>query len=148
MLRSKEKPQQNDSISYYLKKILQVLDSRSDVTEVDITRIELPYIQALNHHGHPTHPNRVLALHRVLSKDTEVFITFLSWMYRRKDGQADTVLSNLPQEEKEARASFAYLILSEWEFLPGQQNDGGEIDEVAFKNWHESMLQLADEADR
>jgi hypothetical protein len=96
---------------YDLTQVLKRLDGDPTVSEEDIAHLELPFIRALRPYGNHGAPERTLALHRLLARSPEDFVAFVSWLYRRSDGEDDSSLAKVDAETVRFRAEIAYDLL-------------------------------------
>lgn len=132
--------------AYGLEQVFARLDGDPDLSEDALARLELPFAPALCHHGHRS-GDRTLALHRVLAREPALFVQFLRWMYRRRDGAAEPDFADVPDSRRQALYDIAHHTLDAWNTIPGMTDDG-TIDSAAFTAWNDEAAHLAAEANR
>ncbi|WP_209004874.1 hypothetical protein [Pannonibacter phragmitetus] len=132
--------------AYHLDEVFKRLDGAENISNHRIASLELPFIPLLCRHGH-RHHERALAVHRELARDPSLFVQFLCWQYRRRDGKEDPGQQGVPLDRQKFLAELAHHTLEGWNEVPGLGEDG-EIVETAFNAWADEAMRQASEADR
>jgi hypothetical protein len=109
----------------------------SDLDATHIARLQWSYLPALGHK--PSVPS----LHAALAAEPELFVELVSTIYRPRAGGDETPIS----ADRQGRAQNAYNLLTSWKRPPGLSSDG-TIDEVALRDWVDTVRSLLSEADR
>ena len=113
-----------------ISEALSELDGRSGVAREEMVRLELMYMQILDHSKHGV-PN----LERWVSESPIGFVQILSLLFKRADEREDPPEWNRGDAANGAAlASSAYWLLRRISRIPGT-GDSGEIDEVELSRW-------------
>ena len=123
---------------YRIAELFKVLDHSVDVSDDVIARLEIPYIEILNHHR----PD--LALHRQATRDPALFADVITWAFRRADGKTE---ESVDDQERERRATVAFTVLWNLHSFPGRKADGS-VDAEALSNWVNEARRMCRERDR
>jgi hypothetical protein len=122
----------NDStmFQHYVVEILTQLDKRTDVEANDLAGLEWAYLPVLTHSRRPAK-----VLRKGLSEQPSLFIEMIRAAFRPSE-DSGYVDDPTPENPDHARsiAHQAYKLLSEWDRLPGQRDDGS-IDADAMEAW-------------
>lgn len=131
-----------------LTQVFKRLEEDPLMTDERVARLELPFVRVLRPYDQDG-SERTLALHRVIARSPQDFVAFVTWQFRRSDGQNDPTPDKVDTdlETRTLRAELAYHILSSWSEIPGLRN-AGLIDAEDFGNWNAEVRRLADEAGR
>lgn len=124
--------------AYRIAGLFKNLDQSTDVPDDVIARLEIPYIEALNHHR----PN--LALHRQATRDPALFADVITWAFRRADGKTE---ESVDDQERERRATVAFTVLWNLRSFPGRKADGS-VDAEVLSSWLNEARRMCKERDR
>jgi hypothetical protein len=121
--------------NYYVKKVLQELDRRSDVTESEIADREYKVLPLLEYDERP------LRVHNLMAKDADFFHAIIRNVYLGKGEERREV-----DTQTEANARLSYSLLSHFSLVPGEGADG--IDGAVLAAWVDKVRRLGAETDR
>ena len=117
-------------MSFYIKKVFDELQKRSDVSENVLAFKEMIYLPCFSDRDEP------FILHRLMMKQPEVFIEAICIVYRSdKDKQRE------PSELEVKRATSVYRLLEKIQIIPGQEENN--IDQKMLEDWCVSVRHLA-----
>jgi len=120
----------DNSLSYHVSELLDLLDSSTDIEVTRIARLEWGFIPIL--HGYGRTPRN---LHRELSQNPEFFAEVLSLVFRGSDDESRQLTS-----EEQFRARVGYDLISTWRTVPGLHGDG-VLDTSELQDWmHKSRV--------
>ena len=124
-----------------LESILKILDNHSDVSDVEIAKLELSSFPDFTNTG-MRNEKRIIAWQRVMSSDPDYLVKLLKWIYQDfelldNSQHQETNSENLSHERK-----FAYDTLKDWVLIPGADTFG-KVDSEKFKVWMDSSYELA-----
>ena len=111
--------------SYCIARLLGKLDASADVTDETITRLEIPYADALGH----DRPN--LKIHQEVIKSPTFFADLIAWRFKRSDGQTE---EEIDSQTRQHRAAIACKILWDLHGVPGMTADGN-LNAGALEAW-------------
>jgi hypothetical protein len=120
---------------FYVERMLQALDERSDVSDVDIAVREFKFLPFLEH-GH-----RKLRLYHLMATDPGFYHLMLRNVFLAKTEEKREIDSKTQEQ-----ARLSYSLLSHFSLLPGQRD--GEIDAAALTAWIDEVRRLGAETDR
>ena len=104
--------------AYAVGCLLEQLDHSADIPDEFIARLEIPYIHIMDQW------QRRPALHREILRHPSVFADFISWLFKRSDGQVD---DEVDEETRRNRAEEAFTVLWGLRGLPGL-DDASAVD--------------------
>jgi hypothetical protein len=122
-------------IAFYVEKLLEALDRRSDVSDEQAAIREFQFLPLLEHGG------RKLRIYGLMASDPGFFHAILRNVYLSKNEQKIEV-----DAETQAKARLSYLLLSHFSVLPGQ--GGNTIDAAELSTWIDEVRHLGAETDR
>jgi hypothetical protein len=127
---------------HYVVEILKQLDERTDVKADDLASLEWDYLPVLTH---SLRPAKVLL--KALSEQPSLFVEMIRAVFRPSEGS--DYVDPLPANPDHARAMAhqAFRLLSEWNRLPSQRDDGS-IDVEAMKAWIKEARERAHDIGR
>ena len=108
--------------TFYLEKVLEVLDRRENVSTRDIAIREYQFLPLLEHTA------RSLRIHELMANDPAFFHSILSNVYRGAQEQNGEV-----DQQGQANARLSYSLLRRFSRLPGDGPKG--IDGKALASW-------------
>ena len=121
-----------------IEHLFKILDQSPDAPDELIAQLESPYIQMMDEW------QRRPALHRQVLRQPPIFADFVSWVFKRSDGQID---DDIDEESRLKRADAAFEILWGLRGLPGQDDDG-IVHAEALGTWVNEARRLCQEQDR
>ena len=121
--------------AYAIGSLFEKLDRSDDVPDELIARLEIPYVQMM--HEWMRRP----MLHRQILRHPSVFADFISWRFKRSDGQVD---DDVDEETRRYRANAAFTVLWELRGIPGQGDDGA-VDSEILDAWVNEARRLCQE---
>ena len=124
--------------SFDIEHLFGKLDRSPDVTDDLIAQLEIPYIQIMDDW------QRQPALHREVLRQPSLFADFMSWAFKRSDGQVD---DDVDEETRHNRADAAFTILWGLRGLPGL-GDNGAVDAEVLGAWVNEARRLCRERAR
>ena len=124
--------------AYDIGSLFENLDQSNDISNERIAQLEIPYIYMMDEW------QRQPALHREILRQPFVFADFISWVFKRSDGQVD---DDVDEETRRNRADAASTILWGLRGLPGQDADG-IVHADALWAWVSEARRLCHERDR
>ncbi len=125
----------DSNIAYHIEQVFADLRSRSDVPRLDIATREYAYLPLL------AYREGELTIHSLLVEDPDLFVNLLCDVFRPASGEKAEIT-----DERQARATAGYRLLSEFHKVPGTKNS--EIDPDALKRWVTRVRELAAQKDR
>ncbi len=125
------------SFGYWLGVVFATIDKRGDVSDEVLARLEWVFLPVLASGSH----RQPHVLQRELAHSPELFVEVLGAMYRR-EGEEGTEAT----AEQEGRAHRAHDLLQSWHGVPGQTEDGFDVQ--GLRDWVSRARQLASEAGR
>ncbi len=134
-------PQDRSMFSFYLGNAFKWLRNQSDVTDMEVARLEYPFLALLTGRGHKH--DETLTLHRLLSEDAEFFVQVLCDLYKPATATREQPADARAKE----KATAAWRLLESWELVPGVQGDGSVSKEI-LNDWVAEARQLALDKDR
>jgi hypothetical protein len=121
--------------AFYIEQILQALDERSDVSDVDVAVREFKFLPLLEY------GRRNLRLYHLMATDPAFFHLMIQNVYLGKS-EENREIDAATQE----KARLSYSLLSHFSLLPGRRDDG--IDAAALTAWIDEIRRLGAETDR
>ena len=101
--------------AYRVADLFKKLDQSGDVPDDMIARLEIPYLEVLDH------DRPQLALHRLVVREPSLFADVITWACKRADGEAE---ESVDDQVPERRAPVAFSVLWKLRLLPGLMEDG------------------------
>lgn len=134
-------PADRSMFGYHLKRAFKWLRAQPGVNQLDIARLEYPFLPLLTGAGRGE--DEELVLHRLLSQDADFFVQVLCDLYKP---------ANRPREQSndqtsESKALAGWRLLQSWQLVPGLMDDAS-IDQDALLAWVGRARALAAEKDR
>jgi len=117
--------------SYNVMQLFEKLQNDYNVDEMDVARLEMAFMPYFRYDGKPK------CLTRCITKMPEIFIDFVSKVYKPDDGKDTT------PEVSEQIISSAYEVLEKFNEIPGCNSY--LTDEEAFADWVQSAMRAASE---
>ena len=124
--------------AYAIGILFEKLDRSDDVSDELIARLEIPYIQMMHEW------RRRPVLYRQILRHPSVFADFISWRFKRSDGQVD---DDVDEETRRNRALAAVRIFWELRGLPGL-GDNGVVDGEVLGEWVREARRLCQDRSR
>ena len=127
--------------SYIIPKVLNYLINIDTIDSSEIANLEMRYIHLLKYTDY-----QPKMLYKKLIQEPEFFVEVLCWVYRAKsknNQETDQEVS----EEARIKASIGYELLSEFNIIPGLE-DNNNINETALEKWVNVAINQAIKADR
>ena len=124
--------------AYDIGSLFENLDQSDDISNERIAQLEIPYIYIMEEW------ERQPALYREILRQPFVFADFISWVFKRCDGQVD---DDVDEETRHNRAETAFTVLRGLRGLPGQ-DDGGVVHADALCAWVSEARRLCHERNR
>ena len=124
--------------SFDIGHLFKKLDRSPDVSDDLIAQLEIPYIQIMD--GWQRRP----ALHREVLRQPSLFADFISWVFKRSDGQVD---DDVDEETRHNRTNVAFTVLWGLRGIPGQ-SDSGVVDAEVLSVWVDEARRLCRERGR
>jgi hypothetical protein len=121
--------------TFYVEKLLDALDRRSDVSDQQLAIREYPLLPLLEHSG------RALRIYRLMAVDPGFYHSILRNVFLGKNEEKQEV-----DAKTQATARLSYSLLSHFSLLPGQS--GADIDAAALTRWIDEVRRLGVETDR
>ncbi len=125
----------SNNLAYEVESIFTVLRSREEIPKIEIAKREYAYLPLLDFHQ--SH----LTIHSLLVQDADLFVSLLSDIFKPASGEEREIT-----EERRARASAGYRLLSECRTIPGLKN--GDVDAEELNSWIKKVRELAAAHDR
>jgi hypothetical protein len=120
---------------YYIERLFDELEKRSDVAREDLARMEFAYLPFFHRRKQP------LTLHRMLVESPEFFVSTICTVFKPASSEAP-----MPTEQERKLATAAYELLNSLEVLPGEVD--GSVDFSTLQAWTDEVRQRAAQADR
>ena len=133
-----EAGRQHQINAYAIGSLFEKLDSSDNVSDELIARLEIPYIQMM--HEWKRRP----VLYRQILRHPSVFADFISWRFKRSDGQVD---DDVDEATRRNRAHAAVRIFWELRGLPGL-GDNGAVDREVLGEWVREARRLCRDRSR
>ena len=127
-----------DIDAYRVADLFKKLDLSGDVPDDMIARLEIPYLEVLDH------DRPQLALHRLVVREPSLFADVITWASKRADGEAE---ESVDDQVLERRAPVAFNVLWKLRLLPGLMEDGS-VDVEALSTWVNEARRMCRERDR
>ena len=124
--------------AYGVADLFKKLDQSGDVPDDMIARLEIPYLEILDH------DRPQLALHRLVVRDPSLFADVMTWAFKRADGEAE---ESVDDQVLERRAPIAFSVLWKLRLLPGLMEDGS-VDVETLSTWVNEARRMCRERDR
>ena len=124
--------------AYRVAELFRKLDQSGDVPDDMIARLEIPYLEVLDH------DRPQLALHRLVVKEPSLFADVMTWAFKRADGEAE---ESVDDQVLKRRASVAFNVLWKLSLPPGLV-DNGSVDREALSTWVNEARRMCRERDR
>ena len=124
--------------AYRVAELFRKLDQSGDVPDDMIARLEIPYLEILDH------DRPQLALHRLVVKEPSIFADVITWAFKRADGEAE---ESVDDQILERRAPVTFNVLWKLRLLPGLMEDGS-VDVEALSTWVSEARRMCRERDR
>ena len=124
--------------AYRVADLFKKLDQSGDVPDDMIARLEIPYLEILDH------DRPQLALHRLVVKEPSIFADVITWAFKRADGEAE---ESVDDQILERRAPVTFNVLWKLRLLPGLMEDGS-VDVEALSTWVSEARRMCRERDR
>jgi hypothetical protein len=133
--------------AFYVEKLLEALDLRSDVPGEQMAIREFGLLPLLEHGG------RQLRIYGLMAADPGFFHAILRNVYLGKNEERDEVDTETQTKERDevdtetqTKARLSYSLLSHFSLLPGQT--GNAVDAAALTVWIDEVRRLGAETDR
>jgi len=123
------------NLAWEVEQIFGILRGRKDVSPIEIARREYAYLPLLRFSQVP------LTIHALLAQDPEFFVSVLCDVFKPSSGE-----SREPTEERRAKASAGFRLLSEFEAVPGLRDGNLDVDDL--RAWTTRVRELAAAKDR
>ena len=138
----------NDNYSlreYEVTSCLEVLNERSDVSQLERAQIEFIYIELFRHGSKYKIPN----LSAELATSPLLFVQMIAHCFKRSDSGVDPQEWNIPtnEDERSIVARKSYQLLDSLSTIPGSDNDG-EINPDQLFSWAVKVREIAAEQAR
>ena len=129
--------------AYRVSEALKSLNGRTGVSSDEMARLELLFVEALDHGEHGI-PN----LERQIAESPTLFVQMLALVFKRKDDGQDPPEWRIENPERRAGlASAAYRLLDRIERIPGTGSDG-KVKAEALLEWVTEARRLCAEHGR
>ena len=125
----------NSNLVYHIEQVFADLRRRSDVPRIDIATREYVYLPLL------AYRQGELTIHSLLAEDPDLYVTLLCDVFKPASGEEAEIT-----EERQAKATAGYRLLSEFHKVPGTKNS--DIDSDVLKRWVTKVRELATQKDR
>jgi hypothetical protein len=120
---------------YDLEQIFDSLQQRKDLPSIEIAQREYAYLPLFGYR------EKNLTLHQVMADDAHFYASLLCDAFKPSRGEPPE-----PTPERQARATAAYRLLSQFRTVPGTRE--GQIDRGKLREWVQEVRRLAKETDR
>jgi len=127
--------------TYYINRIFEELDKRTDYDKNKLPLLEWYYLPILSDYGNRS-PK---VLHEELSKNPELFAQVIKWIYKSKN--IDEEEEGLDNEIITSRTRNAYELLNTWDKIPGT-DESNNINWDFLKNWISNARELCNNMGR
>ena len=124
--------------AYRVAALFKKLDESEDVSDDTIAKLEVPYLEILDHH------RPQLALHRQVVREPSLFADVITLAFKRADGQHE---DSVDDQILERHAPVVFNILWKLRLLPGVKEDGS-VDLDALSTWVNEVRRMCRERDR
>ena len=124
--------------AYRVADLFKKLDQSGDVPDDMIARLEIPYLDILDH------DRPQLALHRLVVREPSLFADVITWAFKRADGEAE---ESVDDQVLERRAPVAFSVLWKLRLLPGLMEEGS-VDVETLSTWVNEARRMCRERDR
>ena len=124
--------------AYRVADLFKKLDQSDDVPDDMIARLEIPYLEILDH------DRPQLALHRLVVREPSLFADVITWAFKRTDGEAE---ESVDDQVLERRRHVAFNVIWILRLLPGIMEDGS-VDAEALSTWVNEARRMCRERDR
>jgi hypothetical protein len=125
----------NSNLVYHIEQIFAELRRKADVPRIDIATREYAYLPLL------AYREGELTIHSLLAEDPDLYVNLLCDVFKPASGGEGEIT-----EERQARATAGYRLLSEFHKVPGAKNS--EIDPDELTGWVTKVRKLASQKDR
>lgn len=145
-LASLGSPVQDSMLGYNLQENLNWLSNESDVSKVELAKMEFALLPVLLNE---LQDGEQLIVHRTLAESPELFVAIVCELYRPAS-QADTDVEgnhHPVQESERQRATVAWRVLKEWRTPPGLDGSGS-LDYSRLMVWLAAARSAASVKDR
>ncbi|MFA8360386.1 hypothetical protein ACEPT7_21130 [Burkholderia ubonensis] len=145
-LASLGSPVQDSMLGYNLKENLNWLSNQSDVSKVELAKLEFSLLPVLLNE---LQEGEQLIIHRTLAENPELFVAVVCELYRPANQTDEDVKgSHTPvQEFERQRAMVAWRVLKEWRTPPGMDSSGN-LDHSLLTAWLTTARHAAAVKDR
>ena len=123
--------------AYQVADLFKKLDLSGDVPDDMIARLEIPYLEILDH------DRPQLALHRLVVREPSLFADVITWAFKRADGEAEESVDDQVLE----RRALVFNVLWKLRSLPGLMEDGS-VDVETLSTWVNEARRMCRERDR
>ena len=125
-LKSKFEDSNIDSMfSYYISKIIDVLDKSEKIEEDKIIMLEWQFLPFLEHSE-----RGLKSLNNYISKKPDFFTEIICLLYRSKNDEDDQIIED---EQMKIKWDLAYKLIDYWNIIPGIQDN--LIDNQRLLDW-------------
>jgi hypothetical protein len=137
-----QRDQVGQNVRHGIQEIIENLQDRDDLDQNRLIVVEWHFLRLLD--GHTGHAPRTLQSH--LGNSPAFFIEVLSFAFRSRDvceqeGRPE------PTAHERYMAEQAHRLLSEWNVVPGT-DENGKVDEAMLRAWCCEVRRLAEESGR
>jgi hypothetical protein len=122
-------------LEYDIDQIFDSLRTRSDVPKEEIAKREYAYLPIFGYN------EKRLTIHSLLAERPELFASVICHVFKPESGE-----NREPSPERVARARAGYRLLTNFDVIPGLEND--DIDQTVLEKWIQAVRRLAAEQDR
>ncbi len=132
-LRTSETRESNTLVTYYIQKIFGWLQKNCP-DKSRLSKLEWRYFNLLESDVRP------VTLFTEISRDSELFVKFLSLAFRSETGQTDP--DHNQEIDPQNLSVHAWTILNKWNQVPGY-NENGEFSKAQFNEWFDKVIELS-----
>ena len=121
--------------SYYIKELIRHIQTRDDISEEDILRVEWLYFPQFDFEKGLS----PALLEYKIAEDPQIFCDLISMVFKSKKDDAPEKIN----EKQRRLATNAYRVIQAWSIPPGLSRDKS-FDGDAFIQWLESMVEISE----
>jgi hypothetical protein len=132
---NRSKPVVNSMLVYHLEKIFEFLEKKEGVELIEIARREYSYLPLF--HGN----KRSLTLHRMMAENPDFYVSVICDAFKAASAKAEDLT-----DDKRARASAGYRLLSSFKTVPGARESGIDLKEL--ETWMRTVRERGAATDR
>lgn len=132
---------------YHIEQAFNCINTSSQFTLEQKATLEFAYLGILAPYGDTEDKAGIPSLERYIEAHPELFVQAIVWTYKRKDGQTDPEIYQLPAEQIQSMAERGHNLLEAIHYLPGH-DEYGQLQTTNLEQWVNSVRQSCTELGR